>query len=212
MPTETSGMRCRTIALERRSARELSYRQFLNGYVMQNRPVIITDLARDWRALETWTPEFFKSRFGSRLVDVTYGVKARLGETIDAILQSTVERPGPYLHKVIIHQHMPELLSDLAPQHIYGYPLRYSSPLMPGLWRRPDGYLKLLIGGVGGKFPLLHFDTDNANALITEIYGEKEFVLFSPGDTRYLSVSPSSRHTSPINDLDSPDPGKFPDF
>jgi hypothetical protein len=42
-----------------------------------------------------------------------------------------------------------------------------------------DGYLKLLVGGVGSKFPVMHFDGENAHAAITQIYGEKEFVVFS---------------------------------
>jgi hypothetical protein len=57
---------------------------------------------------------------------------------------------------------------------------------MPSEWRRPDGYIKLLIGGEGGRFPVLHFDRENANATITEIYGDKEFLLYPPHDGQYL--------------------------
>jgi hypothetical protein len=188
------------------------YSRFITDYVEPNRPVVISGAVPEWSSLRNWTPEFFKHQYGSRIVDVTYGVKERLDVVIDAVLASTKEKPGPYLHKVIIHQHMPELLPDLSPENLYAYPMRYCSPLMPRMWRRPDGYLKLLIGGVGGKFPLMHYDTDNANALITEIYGEKEFVIFSPNDTPYLYAPPNSKHTSPINDLDRPDLERFPLF
>ena len=198
--------------VEKRRAVDLPYSKFISEYVERNRPVVVTEVASEWECLRTWTPEFFKENFGSRVVDVTYGVKQRLDTVIDAILASTKDKPGPYLHKVIIHQHMPELLADLSPENIYGYPMRYCSPLMPGQWRRPDGYLKLLIGGVGGKFPLMHYDADNANALITGIYGEKEFVLFSPEDSPFLYPPPNSKHTSPVNDLDNPDVERFPLF
>jgi hypothetical protein len=145
------------------------------------------------------------------MVDVTYGVKMNFAELIDAVLASSAESPGPYLHKVIIHQHMPELLPDLTPENAYGFPIRYCSPLMPKHWQRPDGFLKLLIGGVGGKFPLMHFDVDNSNALITEIYGDKEFVLFAPEDTPYVYPSPEPNSpTSSIDDLDHPDLDRFP--
>ncbi|HEV2273960.1 MAG TPA: cupin-like domain-containing protein [Acidobacteriaceae bacterium] len=198
--------------IERRSARSLPYREFVQDYVVTGRPLILEDSAEEWPALRTWTPAFFRNRFGSRMVDVTYGVRRRLDEVMDEVLTSTPEKPGPYLHKVIIHQHMPELLPDLMPESIYGFPRRYASPLMPPRFHRPDGYLKLLIGGVGGKFPLMHFDSDNANAFITEIYGDKEFVLFRPEDTPLLYPHGQGGNTSQIEDPDHPDLERFPLF
>ena len=172
--------------------------------------MIISDAVPHWNALHTWTPEYFKNRFGSSTVEVTYGMSMRFADLIDAVLASTPEKPGPYLHKVIIHQQMPELLPDMTPENPYSFPRRYCSPLMPKRFRRPDGYLKLLIGGVGGKFPMMHFDSDNAHAMVTEIYGDKEFVLFSPHDTPYVYPLPGSSHTSQIDDLDDPDLERFP--
>ncbi|WP_446745047.1 cupin-like domain-containing protein [Silvibacterium acidisoli] len=201
----------KVVPIERRNAADLPYEKFLREYVIPNRPVIIKDAMPQWNALHRWTPEFFKSRFGAEEVDVTYGgVKMSMAALIDAVLASTAEKPGPYLHKVIIHQHMPQLLPDLSPENAYGFPRRYCSPLMPKRFRRPDGYLKLLIGGVGGKFPLMHFDGDNANAMISEIYGDKEFVLFSPEDTPNIYAHPETLTTSQIDDLVNPDLEKFP--
>jgi Cupin-like domain len=196
--------------IECRSANTLPYEVFLKEYVENNRPLIIRDAVPKWNALRTWTPEFFKDRFGSVTVEVTYGVSMRFAELIDAVLASTAERPGPYLHKVLIYHHMPQLVPDLTPQNPYSFPRRYRSPLLPKRFRHPDGYLKLLIGGPGGKFPLMHFDADNAHAMITEIYGEKEFVLFSPADTPYVYPYPESPHTSQIENIDAPDLDRFP--
>jgi hypothetical protein len=193
-------------------ARNLPYDVFVRDYVSANRPVVISNAAPGWGALKTWTPEYFKNKFGEQIVEVTYGVRRQLGEVMDGVLASTAQKPGPYLHKVIIHQHMPDLLPDLAPENAYAFPRRYCSPLMPKRFRRPDGYLKLLIGGVGGKFPLMHFDSDNAHAMITEIYGDKEFVLFAPEDTSYVYPHENSPGTSQIDDLDHVDLERFPDF
>lgn len=198
--------------VERRPASSLPYEEFLRDYVVANRPVIVQGASPEWAALRTWTPEFFKDRFGSRTVEVTYGVHRPLGEVIDAVLRSTAAEPGPYLHKVIIHRDMPELLPDLTPESTYGFPRRFASPLMPRRFHRPDGFLKLLIGGVGGKFPLMHYDSDNANAIITEIYGDKEFVLFSPQDTPAVYPHKGTGSTSQIDNLDHPDLEKFPLF
>jgi len=199
------------VPIERRNSAELPYEAFIREYVIKNRPVIIENAMPGWNALRAWTPEFFKTKFGSQVVDVTYGgVKMTMADLIDAVLASTPEKPGPYLHKVIIFQDMPRLLADLAPENQYAFPRRYCSPLMPKHFRRPDGYLKLLIGGVGGKFPLIHFDGDNANALISEIYGDKEFVLFSPEDTPYIYPHPGAGTTSQIDNLANPDLDRFP--
>lgn len=196
--------------MERRPAEDLPYEWFVAEYADRNRPVIIENAVPGWAALQRWTPEFFKRNFGSRTVNVTVGVSSRLGDVVDQILASTAEKPAPYLHKVIIHRDMPELLADLSPENIYGLPRRYASPLMPSRFHRPDGYLKLLMGGVGGKFPVMHFDTDNADALITAIYGLKEFVLFSPEDTPYVYPTGDGAHTSQIENLDDPDRARFP--
>lgn len=200
------------IWIEKQPSAALPFQSFVDKYIARNRPVIIKDAAPEWPALRTWTPQFFKEKFGSKQVDVTYGVSRPLGEVIDGVLGSTPEKPGPYLHKVIIHQHMPELLPDLTPPNVYSFPGRYASPLMPKRFRRPDGYLKLLIGGVGSKFPLMHFDSDNANAMITEIYGDKEFVIFAPRDTRFLYPHNEKGNTSRVEDPDHPDLEKFPLF
>jgi hypothetical protein len=200
------------VPFERRNAADLPYDLFLKEYLAKNRPVIIENAVPQWAALRDWTPEFFRSSFGDREVEVTYGVHMKLGELIDAVLASTMEKPGPYLHKVIIHQHMPELLPYLSPENEYGFPRRLCSTLMPKRFHRPDGFLKLLIGGVGGKFPLMHYDSDNSNAVITEIYGDKEFVLFSPEDTPYVYPHENSKQTAQVDDLDHPDLTRFPDF
>jgi len=202
----------KTVQIPKVSARELPYKQYVNDYVAANRPVVIQNAAPGWKALQTWTPEFFKNAFGDQTVDVTYGVQQKLADVIDGVLASTALKPGPYLHKVIIHQHMPALLPDLAPENVYAFPMRYCSPLMPTRFRRPDGYLKLLIGGVGGKFPLMHYDSDNAHAVISEIFGDKEFVLFAPEDTDCVYPHPNSPSTSQIDDLDHVDPVRFPNF
>ncbi|HSY72744.1 MAG TPA: cupin-like domain-containing protein [Alloacidobacterium sp.] len=202
----------KVVPIERRSASGLSYRDYTEDYVIKNRPVIITDAIEGWSALRTWTPDFFRKQHGSKIVRVSDTVTMTFADLIDAVEASTPEKPGPYLHKVFPHRDMPELLKDLQPEVPFTFPCRYSSALMPQRLRRPDGYLKLLIGGVGAKFPVMHWDNDNANALITELYGLKEFVLFSPNQTPFIYPQPGSPHTSQLSDLENPDLNKFPLF
>jgi hypothetical protein len=201
-----------SLVIERRSASELSYASFLNDYVRMNRPVVIEHSVPQWKAIQEWSPEFFANRFGKVTVGVTYGVKMPMAELIMRIAASSPENPGPYLHQLIIHHHLPALLQWLSPENRYGYPRRFCSPLMPKRCRRPDGYLKLLIGGPGGKFPFMHYDSDNANAIITEIYGDKAMVLFSPDDSGYLYPKDGDINVSQIEDIRNPDLDRFPLF
>jgi len=199
-------------AIERRDASELSYERYVAEYVDRNRPVILSNSAPQWNAMRAWTPAFFRERFGAQTVNVSYQTKMPMAELIDAILASTPEQPGPYLHKVLIYRDMPELLADLSPDNVYSFPRRYAGSLMPRRFQRPDGFLKLLIGGAGGKFPLMHYDTDNSHAMITEIYGDKEFLLFPPEDTKYVYPCENSDHTSMIENPDKADLSRFPLF
>src|SRR3954469_11066481 len=140
--------------LETREAADLPYDVFVRDYIGQNRPVVVRHATPAWPAMTKWTPKFFKTQFGSRKVQVSYEEAMTFSDFIDGVLASTHERPGPYMYRLFIHEAMPELLADLTPQNPYAFPRRYSSPLMRTHWKRPDGYLKLLIGGIGGRFPV----------------------------------------------------------
>lgn len=212
IPVSASAPSTSFVSVPKVDARDLPYEEFLKKYVATNKPVVIQNAVPGWSALRNWTPEYFRDNFGDQVVEVTYGVKQKMADVMDGVIASTSKKPGPYLHKVIIHHHMPQLLPALAPENVYAFPGRFCSPLMPKRFHRPDGYLKLLIGGVGGKFPLMHFDSDNAHALITEISGDKEFVLFAPEDSPYVYPHADSPSTSQINDLDHVDLARFPEF
>ena len=198
------------ISIERARARDMSYAEFLDRYLRQNRPLVIEGAADAWPAIEKWRPEFFKQRFGAMPVHIGYEKQMPFDAFIDAVNASSPERPGPYMYRLFIVDVLPELLTDLMPGNDFGFPRRLASPLMPSRWRRPDGYLKLLIGGPGGKFPVMHFDGDNMHAAITEIHGDKEALLFSPEDGPYMYPRPDRPNQSLIENLVKPDLTTYP--
>ena len=197
-------------ALEVVRASDLPYADFLRLYLRANRPVVIDAAVTEWPALHKWTPQYFKQQYGQHQVQVSYTKRMAFADFVDAVLASSEEHPGPYLYRLFFHEHLPELLPDLIPQNIYGFPLRHVSPLMPERWRRPDGFLKLLMGGPGSQFPVMHYDLEHAHAQITEIYGDKEYYLFPPEDTPYLYASPVQGNLSQINQPHKPDLQRFP--
>lgn len=191
-------------------AQDLPHAAFIHEFVRRNRPVVISDAARDWPAMSRWTPAYFRDKFGDETVQVSYTSRMTMRDFVDAVEASTEQCPGPYLYRAFLHDHLPGLLPDLMPQNHYTFPARYASPLMPEQWWRPDGYLKLLMGGPGSKFPVMHFDLEHAHAQITEIYGDKEFYLFPPEDSDKLYPRPIQTNWSQVESPQSPDLERFP--
>lgn len=200
------------VPVVRRNVAELSYEAFLCEYVEKNLPVVVEGAGQAFPATQRWTPAFFKNRFGSNQVNISYGEKMTFAAFIDAVMASREDAPGPYMYRLFIGPHLPELLPDLEPQNPYAFPRRLASPLMLRPWRRPDGYLKLLIGGTGGRFPVLHYDGENAHASITEIYGDKEFILYPPEDAAYVYPKQDMPNQSQVADPQHPDLERFPLF
>ncbi|GAB2555226.1 cupin-like domain-containing protein [Rhodanobacter koreensis] len=200
------------VAVERLRADDLPYASFVREYVATNRPVVVENAMRACPAMGKWTPEFFKHQFGAKQVNVSHSQRMTFDAFIDAVLASREDAPGPYMYRLFIGPHLPELLPDLEPQNPYAFPRRLASPLMLRPWRRPDGYLKLLIGGTGGHFPILHYDGENGHATITEIYGDKEFILYPPEDSAYVYPKSGIPNQSLIPDVQHPDPERFPLF
>ncbi|HEX4508440.1 MAG TPA: cupin-like domain-containing protein [Burkholderiaceae bacterium] len=197
-------------AIERVAAAGLSYDDFMARYAHAGKPVVITGVGADWPAMRKWTPEHFRERFGAKPVAIGYDRSLPFDDFVDQVLASTAEHPGPYMFRSFLHEVLPELLPDVIPQIKYAFPRRYACPLMPEEWRRPDGYLKLLVGGVGSKFPVMHFDGENAHAAITQIYGDKEFVVFSPEDSAYVYPKKFVPNHSMVDDPVLQDRTRFP--
>ncbi|MDE1999085.1 MAG: cupin-like domain-containing protein [Burkholderiales bacterium] len=192
------------------SAAYLPYRDFLHRFMRAGRPVVVTDVAPGWPALHKWTPAYFREQFGDRIVPVGYAEQKPFRQFIDEMLASAPGKPCPYMYRLFIHQDLPEVLPDLSPQSLHGFPRRLASPWMPHGWRRPDGFLKLLIGGPGSSFPIMHYDANGVHATVTEIYGDKEFVLIRPEDTPYVYARQDQPNKSLVFDPLRPDLTRFP--
>ena len=101
--------------IEECDASNLPYEKFVRDFIAKGRPLIIRNASADWPALQRWTPAFFKERFGEKVVQVSYEEKMTFSDFIDGVLASTEDRPGPYMYRLFLHQHLPELLTDLSP-------------------------------------------------------------------------------------------------
>lgn len=186
----------------------LSEKVFFNNYVKKSIPVIISDKA-EWTSLEKFTPEYFKSNYNhlSRTID---GKTYSLSEIIDLCKLSSPENKAPYPNIYDIRRDFPEYLEDI-PEMLYGKSNRLQSRLLPNSIAKRTNQRQLFFGGKGCSFPILHIDYLGVHTQLTQIIGEKDFILYSPDQTPYFYPDKVRRNHSPI-DITNPDYNKFPLF
>jgi hypothetical protein len=166
-------------------------------------PVVVTDLASDWPALQRWTPEQLSERYGERRVrvyDASFGAPGRqyMG-SIDSMrfadfLHETQTR-GRDLRMFLynLSRQIPELLDDVQLPEVG---LRFSRQFVFSFF------------GCRGSTTPLHYDIDMGDVLHTVIRGRRRIRLFAPGDAAVLYRHPFTVRS--YVDLDSPDLARFP--
>ncbi|MET7463080.1 TfuA-like protein [Nonomuraea sp. NPDC005501] len=147
------------------------------------RPVLIEGALDDWPALERWKPGYLRERTGQTRVPVEfypsgsyYGgwvhAPLRMDRYLD-ILTSPGEAERCYLAQVPLLDLLPELADDLS---------------VPGcLAGGPELGLALFLGR--DTVTALHYHS-NEQALLCQVSGAKEVLLYPPRDHRFLSYHP----------------------
>jgi histone arginine demethylase JMJD6 len=205
----------------------LSYEEFARDYLYANKPVVITDALKGWKAVQRWTPEFFKQNFADMKFSLPEKGKAQykadgkgeveytMASFIDRVLSSTEENPAPYFRNQILYDLFPTLKQDIQPLPEYFQPNwlpdRYMVKYVGEVLNR-GAALEIYIGGQGGAFPVLHYDGAGAHAFLMQVYGRKQFIIYPPSQEKFLYPSPEKENLSLINSVDNPDLAKFPLF
>src|SRR5262245_25499784 len=131
---------------------ELTYQAFMAAYLRPMKPVIISYALHNWRALNKWTPKFFRTNYADKPLPID-GKTYHFANFIDLVELSTSARPAPYLFALLIDEHFPELLPDISPWPAYLTPNWLDRPRIPGGVGRQlyaDRRPALFIGGRGG--------------------------------------------------------------
>jgi len=198
-------------APDRRSG--LTLREFIAEYRRPRRPVILEDATRQWGA-RLWTPRFIVSRAGQRQITIRTPSGPRqlsLGELTEQILESTPDQPAPYGRNIDVERELPELWPDIRPRVAFAAKDWKSSGLLPPDFIFRNGLEEMFFGGAGAKFPSLHVDYWGMDGFVNQLYGEKEFILFGPEQTPFLSPDPADGLISRVN-VDAPDAQRHPLF
>ena len=173
--------------------------------------MILTDALSHWPALGRWSPQFFKTQYGHLEVQVD-GERMSLGELVDRIEASTEDHPAPYLRNQPLAEWPPELAADvLAHAGVHAAQLAPEPVLPVATATCPP---RRRISAVAAlDFPVLHYDNWHTHAFLMQLYGEKEYLAFSPDQTAAMYPrDDGSGNRSQLDDLDHPRLTEFPLF
>lgn len=194
--------------VERPSRRELE-----EGFIIPQRPVIISGAMEGWPALERWTNDYLRRQAGScaispskvtdagtHIPDAKDGAIAtasemKFAEYIDLIAGGTISDGQLYAVQLPIKTALPELWPDVAfPAYV-----EEDKFAAVNLWL-----------GAGNNFTGLHYDY--ADNFLTQIRGRKQVLLCPPQEIARVYPFPFSyvgNNISRVN-VASPDLTQFP--
>jgi histone arginine demethylase JMJD6 len=184
----------------------LSAEAFKREFLLPLRPVVLTDAISHWGAYGKWSPQFFKENYGQLEIEVD-GESMTLGELVDRIEASSSEHPAPYLRNQLLADWPPELLADVLPMPTCTKPNWFESRLFPS--RRRMTSIEAYLGGEGARFPVLHWDGLHTHAFLMQLYGDKEYIVFAPDQTRFMYPRDGG-NISQIESVLEPDLERFP--
>lgn len=179
----------------------LSLEEFQQEYAIPQKPVIITDAARGWKALE-WTPEYLAELASDVTIEamptsstsLRQAVHMPLGEYVE-YLKAPDERKL-YMINWVFEKDKPELLKDFEiPEYFKEDWLREVEDGPQLLW---------IFLGPANSGLFLHIDVGHTPAWNVQLSGRKSWKLWSP-DQEHLMYNGN------VNAFD-PDLDEFPDF
>lgn len=189
----------------------VSREDFLENYYSVNRPVILLDAMRNWRALSAWTPDYLKATCGNAAVEVMTGRNADqqyeinlqkhrenmlFAEYVDLVTNGG-ETNDYYLvanNHLLENEEFEPLLGDIEP---------FAEYLAPETWA---GRVFFWYGPAGTLTPLHH---DLGNIFMAQVRGRKRVILIPPYQTHLVY---NDLGVFSAVDCESPDYAKHPLF
>lgn len=201
-----------------------SPRLFYQRFVSRNRPVVLTGLTEDWKAIKTWSPEYFSTHYPNAKVIYTawnssepindptdyYRNRKRLKTTLGDFIASMNASPSSqdYISQFPIFNELPQLTEDIQSLDDYmNVPQVYPAALQKKLKKAATFWL-----GPAGIVTPVHFDS--AHNLLVQIHGHKNLILIPPSQSKllyYPSLHLGHVNYSPV-DVEAPDLQRFPRF
>ncbi|WP_428667464.1 cupin-like domain-containing protein [Runella sp.] len=188
---------------------DISHKEFMREFHDPGIPVVFKNASKAWKANGLFTPDYFREKFGDRKTGVN-GKDFTMTELLDLIENSTPETPAPYPCIYNVAHQLPEIEELISPLGMnYAVPNWFESSIFPK--KLIGSETELFLGGPGGKYQTLHIDFYHTNAWVTQLYGDKNFIIFPRGQDKYLYPNAKNKWISDVN-WHSPDYEKHPEF
>jgi hypothetical protein len=195
--------------VEKRSG--VSRDEFIERYAIGSRPVVLTDVARDWPAMQRWSPRDLKERFGHLEVEIQAERNADPKFEQNKLAHRRIVKVGDFVDRVLAggatNDYYLTANNEILRRPEFA-PLLDDIGSLPDFCRRADlpRSASFWFGPAGTNTPLHH---DTLMLLHTQVVGRKRWRFISPLDTHrlynYYGVF------SPI-DIDRPDLARYPLF
>src|SRR5690348_2779740 len=152
---------------------DISAREFRENYFKPRKPVIITDLSRNWPAFTKWNWDYFIGLVGKEKVGLYNNNRANAHTRVNGYDEEMLfgdylqmVKKGPVELRIFlfnIFKYAPRLVNDFTwPTHLIG-----------GLLKK---YPMLFVGG-SGSIAHMHYDIDLSHILHTQFIGRKRVLL-----------------------------------
>lgn|GEM_PF-2377573 len=162
--------------------------EFLEKYLLKNKPVIIRGGVADWPAVKKWNLDYLKSTIGENKIQLKRHYKNDkewLMADFFADLEAGVN--DRYLTNGNIVEFFPQLVEDLSPYSQYALPDWKCNRFLPDNMHYDNYQVELLAGNPSTGF-YLHYDRGHINAFVAQIVGRKRVALLPPESAQYLNA------------------------
>ena len=181
----------------------LTNESFAKNYLQPLKPVVFTDLTKNWKGLSKWTIDFFKKEYGHLEVPVTTPNYSKPGKnymepdmTMSFKEYLDLMEKGPIPYRIFlwnIFKLAPELIQD------------FSIPTIM------DGFINdfpFMFFGGEGSVTAMHYDIDLSHVFLNQLHGRKRVVLFAHDQSINLYQHPYT--VASYVDINNPDYDRYP--
>ncbi len=178
---------------------------FINHYVKPKKPVVFTNLSKNWPAYKKWNLDYF--------AEIAGNIEVPLYDSEPAKGKENSRKPAKIMK---MKDYVALLKKGPTDLRIFFFNILQKCPQLTKDFNYPDIGLKffkrlpvLFFGGSGSRV-LLHYDIDLADNMHFNFQGTKRVILFPHEQKKYLYHVPYSIVSIEGIEFDKPDFKKYP--
>lgn len=184
---------------------QINETQFTQDYLNTGKPVVLTNITKDWKAKTLWSFDYLAEVAGDNIVPVYSSNPAR-----------DTEHQHAAAAKIELKKYLQMLKDGEKDLRMFFYNILNEVPALLKDFSYPNigmTFVKrlpvLFVGGKGAKVQM-HYDIDLANLLLCHFGGKKHVLLIPPEQTPFMYKVPYSFSSLFDVDFSQPDFEKFP--